>query len=221
MSLEAVLRVRDLRGVPGLQKAILTYLASYAAPVTGLFFTKVDRGVAETGFARSTFIEAVTTLADAGFIADTGDRIGYNNRTVVWRLRPDLIGSPSDLLLNGNGPPPVGKGPQPGPFTRDELKGKKKRAPQAPLALVEALPPWLPLEPWEGYIRMRMERKKPATDYAIRLLIRRLDAMRKKGIDLSAVLETSIVNGWTDVYEPRLKRDGTPVAATASYRGAV
>ena len=65
-------------------------------------------------------------------------------------------------------------------------------------------PNWLPAEPWQEFLKMRRRSKKTApTDFAVRLLIRRLDGFRAKGLDIGAILEESIINNWTNVYEPK------------------
>jgi hypothetical protein len=62
------------------------------------------------------------------------------------------------------------------------------------------LPDWLPLPEWEGYLEMRVAKKKPPTAVAIKLVIATLAKLRGQGHDPGAVLNQSIVNCWTDVY---------------------
>jgi uncharacterized protein YdaU (DUF1376 family) len=63
------------------------------------------------------------------------------------------------------------------------------------------LPDWMPLETWDAFLKMRKRIKKPATDYAIKLLINKLDKFRLAGQDVQAILERSITSGWQDLYE--------------------
>lgn len=67
------------------------------------------------------------------------------------------------------------------------------------------LPGWIPEDAWHGYIEMRKEIKKPPTDYAVTLLLKKLSAFKEKGHELEAVLEQSIINNWVDVYPPKLQ----------------
>ena len=71
-----------------------------------------------------------------------------------------------------------------------------KKAKGAP----SALPDWLPLASWNGYLEMRKKIKKPPTDRAITLLLDALEVMRTDGQDIAAVLDKSTVANWTDVY---------------------
>lgn len=63
-----------------------------------------------------------------------------------------------------------------------------------------ALPDWLPLASWNGYLEMRKKIKKPPTDRAITLLLNALEVMRAEGQDIAAVLDKSTMSNWTDVY---------------------
>lgn len=77
--------------------------------------------------------------------------------------------------------------------------GKPAASAQAPL------PDWIPADAWAGYVEMRRTRKKPMTARALQMIVKALDGMRAKGIDLAAVLDASTKNCWTDVYEPKPK----------------
>lgn len=83
--------------------------------------------------------------------------------------------------------------------SREEKKGKSK----AEAAPPSALPDWMPLDSWSGYLEMRKKIKKAPTDRAVALLIASLGKMRDDGQDIAAVLDKSIKNNWTDVYPIR------------------
>jgi hypothetical protein len=63
------------------------------------------------------------------------------------------------------------------------------------------VPDWIPLETWEAFIQMRKRIGKPPTDYALKLIIAKLDRFRSNGQDVKQVLEKSITSGWQDVFE--------------------
>jgi uncharacterized protein YdaU (DUF1376 family) len=63
------------------------------------------------------------------------------------------------------------------------------------------LPDWMPMETWEAFLAMRKKIKKPATDYALKLLVGKLTKFRESGQDVQKVLEKSITAGWQDVFE--------------------
>lgn len=80
---------------------------------------------------------------------------------------------------------------------------RKAAAKKAAAAPVGALPGWLPLEAWEAFLAMRVKIKKPATDYAQKLLLKKLAAFVAQGIDPQIVLDQSITSGWQDLYAPK------------------
>ena len=78
------------------------------------------------------------------------------------------------------------------PETETETETEARKKP--------ALPDWLPLESWNGWIASR---KKKPTARALNLAIAKLESFRAKGIDPAAVLDASTLGGWTGLYEPK------------------
>lgn len=93
--------------------------------------------------------------------------------------------------------PNHGTPPNQEPRTNNQKPEKKTKAPPP------ALPDWMPLDSWNGYIEMRKKQKKPPTERAVVLLIGVLGKMRDAGHDIAAILDTSTKNCWTDVYLPK------------------
>jgi DNA-binding IscR family transcriptional regulator len=81
-----------------------------------------------------------------------------------------------------------------------------------------ALPDWIPLEAWEGWLEMRAIRKKPMTDRATTRAINKLDVMRQAGQDIAEVLDRSTLNGWTDLYEIKENGNGNGHRTTSNDR---
>ena len=79
-------------------------------------------------------------------------------------------------------------------------KQTKEASPKVADAPV-VLPDWMPLETWQAYLAMRKKIKKPATDYAMKLLVDKLEKFKANGQDVKKVLEKSITAGWQDVFE--------------------
>ena len=71
---------------------------------------------------------------------------------------------------------------------------------------MSALPTWLPMPEWNGYIAMRKKKRAVMTDRAIELRLADLKTMLDEGQDIAAVLDQSTANGWTDVYPVKEKR---------------
>lgn len=70
-----------------------------------------------------------------------------------------------------------------------------------------ALPAWLPEENWAAFVEMRKKTlKKPATDFALFLVLKELYSLKEQGHDPLACLNQSIVNGWADVYAIKAKK---------------
>jgi len=77
----------------------------------------------------------------------------------------------------------------------------KRKAAAKKAALVDVeLPTWLPLEAWEAFLAMRQKIRKPATEYAQKLLITKLAQFRERGLPPEAILNQSIENSWQDLY---------------------
>tara|TARA_R110000782_G_C14796815_1_gene411423 strand:+ start:583 stop:1359 length:777 start_codon:yes stop_codon:yes gene_type:complete len=88
-------------------------------------------------------------------------------------------------------------------------------------ATPSALPDWVPVSQWDGYMEMRKAIKKVPTDRAVELLIASLDKMRAAGQDIGAVLDKSVANNWTDVYpiKPGYATAGQATAKQSRHSG--
>jgi hypothetical protein len=72
--------------------------------------------------------------------------------------------------------------------------------------LIDELPDFIPAEHWQAFLDMRKSIKKAPTEFAKRLLIKKLAQFKQAGEDLEKVLEQSIVNNWTDLYSAKGKQ---------------
>lgn len=70
------------------------------------------------------------------------------------------------------------------------------------------LPNWMPIEAWEGWLEMRRQMRKPATEGAQRLAITKLDGFRKRGLSVQTSLEEATLACWTTVWEPKGRSGG-------------
>jgi uncharacterized protein YdaU (DUF1376 family) len=78
------------------------------------------------------------------------------------------------------------------PITKNQ---KKKQSPSR-----FALPEWVPVEAWQGYIETRKKKRAPNTDHALDLAVRELEKLRVAGHDPKAVLEQSVFRGWQGLF---------------------
>lgn len=65
------------------------------------------------------------------------------------------------------------------------------------------VPDFIDMELWTAYHAMRNAKKKPATEYACKLVIDKLAEWNKAGLDIHSAIKDSISNSWTDVFEPK------------------
>lgn len=177
-----------------------------------------------------------TVQGHIGDMEATGiiDREMRNGRSTVYRINAELFTTPAESAprrictpqnlhptpAKSAPPPPQNLHPTPAesaPITIKEPSGepsKNQRAPKSARVEPVALPDWLPLDAWNGYLAMRKAKRKEPTDRAVTLVLAALDRYRAAGYDVATILDTSTTNGWTDVYEPR-----TPSAPTVGPSG--
>ncbi len=65
------------------------------------------------------------------------------------------------------------------------------------------LPNWIDPQTWRAFEEMRRTIKKPMTEWAKILMVKKLATLKAKGYAPKALLERSILNCWQDVFEPR------------------
>jgi len=100
--------------------------------------------------------------------------------------------------------------------TGKERKGKEleRKAPESAATDVAfVLPDWIPTETWDAFIEMRKRIKKPATDFAKKLIVGKLQKFKTQGQDVVAILEKSITSGWQDVFELKENKSFAQIAA--------
>lgn len=90
------------------------------------------------------------------------------------------------------------------PETETETEGEretKKETKKNATEVAFVLPDWIPLETWTAFLEMRKRIKKPATEFAKKLIVGKLEKFKSQGQDVVAILEKSITSGWQDVFE--------------------
>lgn len=89
--------------------------------------------------------------------------------------------------------------PKPKPISKPKIQKKD--------AAHLVLPNWIPQEPWDGFVAMRKEIKKPLTGRAITLAVNTLLDLKNKGHDPGSVLDQSTMAKWQGLFE--LKTGGS------------
>ena len=85
------------------------------------------------------------------------------------------------------------------PPVKEKEKGISKDIPKKKEA--EDLPDWIDPEVWKAWKAFRQRQKKPLTDRAVALQVSTLRKLREAGQDPNAVIDQSIEQGWTGLYE--------------------
>lgn len=70
------------------------------------------------------------------------------------------------------------------------------------------IPSWVSIEAWGGYVEMRKKIKRPMTEYAMKLAIKKLDKLRRQGYDPSMVLDQSTFESWQGLFPLREEPSG-------------
>lgn len=101
----------------------------------------------------------------------------------------------------------------------EENKEKNKKERKKGENFVLPLPDWLPLSDWNDYLEMRNKKGKgKATNRAKQLVIIKLDELRRSGQDPGAILQQSIINSWTSVFEIKGNYNANKTGFTSEYR---
>lgn len=91
-------------------------------------------------------------------------------------------------------------------LTPHKKKGAPKpSAPSFDAATIE-LPDWLDRQDWVDWVQDRKDRRKPVTEKAAPLQIRKLSRYRDEGHDPKSVIENSIEGGYQGLFPPAQKR---------------
>jgi hypothetical protein len=74
--------------------------------------------------------------------------------------------------------------------------------------IILLLPPWLPENIWEEFLKHRRRISKPLTDYGQCLAIQELDKLREAGQDPVAVVNQTILLGWAGLFAIDERKNG-------------
>ena len=75
-------------------------------------------------------------------------------------------------------------------------------------SLIDLLPPWIDKDAYTGFKDMRKKMKKPMTDRAEAMLMKKLSNYDAQGYDVNEILDQSTFNGWIDIYPPKGDNNG-------------
>ena len=173
------------------------------------FFKTAEEWTEETGLTVEEQKGARKRLKERGFISEKLSRVPP---VVHFRVEGEKILAALGLqlgeipqinlgemgkLISGNSPNPIRKKETTTETTQD-IKNK-----------AVALPEWIPLVPWSGFIEMRKSVRKPlVTARATQLILNKLEKFKSQGHDVGAILDESTANSWQSVYAPKSNGNG-------------
>lgn len=86
------------------------------------------------------------------------------------------------------------------PEKRREEKNNKTKAKKSDDLV---LPDFIPIQIWNDFKEMRLKVRKPMTEKAEELMIKKLIDFNERGISVVTAIENSILNNWQDIFEPK------------------
>lgn len=188
MSIKLMTAVWDRTDITSTQKLVLLALADWAND-DGLCWPSIATIGTKSSLKERAVQMTIRSLEDAGFVMRE-EVVGRGNR--YWLRMPPHEMHPRTECT----PPPHEMHPTPALNAPNTPKTH-----QLTPKYISALPDWLPLDAWNGWIEMRKARKKPLTERAMQRALNKLDDMRQAGQDIAEVLDRSTMNNWLDIYE--------------------
>lgn len=191
MSIKIMTAVWDREDLSSTQKLVLLALADWAND-EGLCWPSIHRLATKASLTSRAVQKTIRSLELVGFIRRE-EVLGKGNR--YWVSIPLNDAHPCTTFtppLNDVHPTPELGSPNTSIIHQSNTKFIKA-----------ALPDWLPIDAWQGWVEMRKQRKRPLTDRATNRAINKLEALHTAGHDIGELLDRSTINGWLDIYEPK------------------
>jgi hypothetical protein len=209
MSIKLMTAVWDREDLSSTQKLVLLALADWAND-EGLCWPSIDRVAKKSSLKKRAVQLAIRSLEEMQFIRRE-EVIGRGNkywiRIPLHEMHQCIKDTPPLHQMHETHAPDA-----PNTSKIHQLNTKY---------IKEALPDWLPMDAWQGWVEMRKQRKRPLTDRATARAINKLDVIRAKGHDIAELLDRSTINGWLDIYEPKGTKNAGNSASTTEPTNAM
>jgi hypothetical protein len=187
MSIRIMTNVWDRTDITSTQKLVLLALADWAND-EGLCWPSIDRVCVKSSLTRRTVQIAIKDLSEMGLLTQeksTGRSCKYWIKVEAQEMHPCSSSAPEVQEKR-----PRGAADAPNTSYTHQVTTKDNKA----------LPDWVPLDAWNGWIEMRKQIKKPPSGRAITMAIKKLEALAEQGHDPAKVLDQSTMSSWTDLY---------------------
>lgn len=173
---------------------------------------------------RLTVFRALSELEDAKLIKRT-ERPGQTTRIDIIPVPKGAPGTERGRVPKGTTPRyPKGDGyPVPqrdhkGTPLKESCKAQGSNEPTRargkpkpkPKKKSEPIPDWISPDTWADWEQHRREKRQPLKPTTVTYQINQLSKFRDNGHDPNAIIERSIANGWTGLFEPDTRRGGSP-----------
>lgn len=230
MSVEAITWAIKQKVGRSSTKHVLMLLANCTTPPLNRIYTSVAYIADATEMDRKTIITAIQKLQELGFISDTGDRTGSTGQIPVYQLNmiePVVTDGEEKRNSSENGTVPKTESngtknggkqyqkrseivPKTGHGTKGTkgTKGTQTRGKRASVCV--ELPDWLPQAAWDDWLAHRKAMKAPFTQRAAELSIAVLGRLQGEGHDPVAVINESVLRGWTGLFPVGKGGSGAP-----------
>jgi len=84
-----------------------------------------------------------------------------------------------------------------------ERKGKEVGTEPKKRSDEPSLPGWLPVDSWNSFVEMRKKIKKPMTDRAKELAIKKLEEFHNQRYDVQLIIDEAVMKNWQGFYLPK------------------
>lgn len=191
------------------------------------FNKKTDRIADEqisqlTGLSRQNVNKAKKELLSMNCLLMEGNQIGINKEVSAWQFSKclqvsNLVSNPETKSVSKLETLPVSKAET---HKRHYSKDKKENINKPPIVpqkdkpksfdpLSVDLPSWLPKEVWSSWVCYRKEIKKAIkSQQTVTQAVNLLERSLAKGYRPDEVINPSIANGWTGLFEPKHPKQG-------------
>ena len=181
-------------------KLVLLGLAECASRTDGEAFPSIAALTEFSSLNRKSVITNLDKLEAAGFIADTGRRVGATKQIKVYKLSIPETGQ----FQKRNGSDFSANSPKNGTRNKSEPVSSGANAP-SPRAKFPYPPTGVSGEQWQAF---KAQRKKSVSERAYVLITNKLEALADDGFPPGDMIDLAIERGWETVFKPRSEQHG-------------
>lgn len=159
-------------------------------------------------------------------IISDGRKVGPNPILSEWEMAKRIENNP-DRKQSANGSKTIRQRIENNPVngsksipTKDSIKNNKKDSNKKTKGAVFNPPEWLNKELFGEYVSMRQKMRKPMTDYAKTLAVKKLSGLMDQGYDQDALINLATESNWLSFYPPKTAPN-KPTAANTNQANAM